>query len=147
MKTFIHNTKIFLDQNDTFFNQSKWEFLKYEMCKRSVIFSKALVRKSKKEHVLLLSKMTKLEKDTDSKEKSDEYDKTKNKLEKTYGNIAEGVKLRSKCSWYQRGEKSIKFFYALEKRNALCGTIKTLLDDYKEITTPSEIRLTLKKIL
>ena len=26
MKTFIHNTKIFLDQNDTFSNQSKWEF-------------------------------------------------------------------------------------------------------------------------
>ena len=26
----------------------------------------------------------------------------------------------------------------------MCGTIKTLLDDYKEITTPSEISLTLK---
>ena len=61
MKTFIHNTKIFLDQNNTFSNQSKWEFLRYEIRKRSIAFSKALAKKSKKEHALLLSKITKLE--------------------------------------------------------------------------------------
>ena len=33
----------------------------------------------------------------------------------------------------------------MEKKNALRGTIKTLLEDGKEITTPSEICLTLKK--
>ena len=115
------------------------------MGKRSVAFSKAFVRKSKKEHSLLLSKITKLEQDINSKEKFDEYDKTKNELEKIYCNIAEVVKNRSKCSWYKYGEKSTKVFYGLEKRNALCVTIKTLLDDYKEITTPSEISLTLKK--
>ena len=42
-------------------------------------------------------------------------------------------------------EKSTKSFYGLEKRNALCRTIKTLLDHGKETTTPSEISLTLKK--
>ena len=82
MKTFIHNTKIFLDQNDKFSNQTKWECLKYEICKRSIAFSKALAKKSKKEHALLLSKITKLEQDIDSEEKFDEYDKIKNKLEK-----------------------------------------------------------------
>ena len=55
------------------------------------------------------------------------------------------MKIHSKCSWYQYGEKSTKFFYGLEKRNALCGSINTFLDDGKEITTPSEISLTLKK--
>ena len=34
MKTPIHSTKIFLDQNDTVSNQSKWEFLKYEIRKK-----------------------------------------------------------------------------------------------------------------
>ena len=34
----------------------------------------------------------------------------------------------------------------LEKRNALRGTIKTLLDDGKETTTPSEISLTTRKL-
>ena len=43
-----------------FSNQSKWELLKYEIRKRSIAFSKALAKKSKKEHALLLSKITKL---------------------------------------------------------------------------------------
>ena len=66
---------------------------------------------------------------------------------KIYDNIAEGVRIRSKCSWYQYVEKSIKYFYGFENRNAcaLCGSIKTLLGDGKEITTPSEVSLTLKK--
>ena len=56
------------------------------------------------------------------------------------------MKIHSKCSWYQYDEKSTNFFYSLEKKNTLPGTIKTLLEDDKEITTPSEISLTLKKI-
>ena len=66
------------------------------------------------------------------------------KLEKIYDKIA-GVKIRSKCSWYQYGEKSTKFFYGLEKKNAICGTIKTLITDGKVMTMPNEINLTLKR--
>ena len=54
-------------------------------------------------------------------------------------NIAEGSKVRNKCSWYQYGEKSKSNFYSLEKRNALRGTIKTLIDDGKKIATPAEM--------
>ena len=145
MKTFIHNTKIFLSQNDILSNESKWEFLKYEKHKRSIAFSKALVKKSEKEHALLLSKITKLEQDIDSEEKIDEYEKTRNELEKIYDNVAEGVKIGSKCSWYRYGGNSTKLFYGLEKKNALRGTIKSFLEDGIEITTPSEISLTLRK--
>ena len=53
------------------------------------------------------------------------------------------MKIRSKCSWYQYGEESTNFFYGLEKKNA---TIKTLINDGKGITTPSEINLTLKNV-
>ena len=145
MKTFIHNTKIFSDLNDTFSNQNKSEFLKYEIRKRSIAFSKSLAKKSKKEHALLLPKSTKLEQDIVSEEKFGEYKKKKNKLEKIYDNIAESVKIRSKCFWYKYGEKSLKFFCGWEKKNALPGTIKTLLEDGKEITAPSEISLILRK--
>ena len=54
------------------------------------------------------------------------------------------MKIRSKCSWYQYGEKSTKLFYGLEKKNVICGTIKTLINDGKEIIMPNEINLTLK---
>ena len=60
-----------------------------------------------------MSEVTKLEQDIDSEEKFGEYEKTKNELEKKYDNIVEGVKIRSKCSWYQYSEKSAKCFYGL----------------------------------
>ena len=89
-------------------------------------------------------KITKLEQGIDSEEKFEEYDKTSGKLEKIYDKIAKGVKIRSKCSWYRYGEKSTKFFYGQEKKNAICETIKTLISDGKQITRPNEINITLK---
>ena len=73
MKNFIRNTKLFLEQNDSFSNQSKWEFLKYEIRKISVSFSKLLAQKSRNRHAELMCKITELEKDIDSDEKFEEY--------------------------------------------------------------------------
>ena len=95
----------------------------------------------------MLSKITKLKQHIDSEEEFYEYGKTSSELEKLYDNIGEGAKIRSKYSWYQCSEKSAKFFYNLEKRNYFRETIKTLLGYGKEITTPSEISLTLKKFI
>ena len=38
------------------------------------------------------------------------YDSMKNELNKIYNHIAEGTRIRSKCDWYEHGEKSAKFF-------------------------------------
>ena len=65
-------------------------------------------------------------------------------LKKIYEKTAEGVNIRSKRSCQQYGEKPTKFFYGLEKKNAICGTIKTLINDGKEIAMPNEINLILK---
>ena len=70
--------------------------------------------------------------------------KTRSELEKIYDKIAESAKIRYKCSWYQYGEKSTKFFYELEKKNTICRTTKTLINDGKQITIPNEINLTSK---
>ena len=128
MQFFVRNTK----QKISFLKQSKWEFLKNEIPKKCVSFSKVLAQKFRKQHADLLCKVTKLEQDIDSEEKFEEYDKTRSQLEKIYDYTAEGVKNCSKCSWYQYGEKSSKFFYGLEKKNAICGTIKTLINDGKK---------------
>ena len=42
------------------------------------------------------------------------------------------MKIFSKCSCYQYGEKSIKLFYALEMKNATCETIKMLINMEKK---------------
>ena len=33
-----------------------------------------------------------------------------------YDHIAEGIRIRSKCEWYEHGEKSTKFFLNLQKK-------------------------------
>ena len=41
--------------------------------------------------------------------------------------MATGVKIRSKCDWYQYGEKSTKYFLNLEKQKAVNGAVKKWL--------------------
>ena len=75
LEIFIDNTKLFLEQNISFSNQSKWEFLKNEIRKKCVFFSKVLAQKSHKQDADFLCKITKLEQDIDNEEKFEEYDK------------------------------------------------------------------------
>ena len=48
-------------------------------------------------------------------------------------------KIRSKCEWYQHGEKPTKFFLNLEKQKAINTTVRHLIDDDKDITDLKEI--------
>ena len=85
-----------------------------EMC----FFFKSFSSKHRKHHADFLCKITKLEQNIDTEEKFEQYDKTKRKLQKIYHKYAEGVKICIKCSCYQYGEKSTKFYMG-QKR---CGT-------------------------
>ena len=57
-----------------------------------------------------------------------------NELDEIYDHIAEGIRIRSKCDWYEHGEKSTKFFLNLEKQRGSQNAIKILFIDDKEIT-------------
>ena len=48
-----------------------------------------------------------------------EYTKCKKDLELIYERTTEVIKIRSKCQWYEEGEKSTKFFLNLEKKDPL----------------------------
>ena len=67
------------------------------------------------------------------------YNLCKLELENIYDKKAEGAKLRSKCEWYQHGEKPTKFFLNLEKQKAINTTVRHLIDDGKDITDLKEI--------
>ena len=62
------------------------------------------------------------------------YERLKNDLELIYDHVAEGVKLRSKCDWYEQGEKSTKLFSNLEKQRGNQSRIRKLTVNEKEIT-------------
>ena len=52
------------------------------------------------------------------------YNAIKNELDVIYDHIIEGIRIRSKCNWYQHGEKSTKLFLNLEEHNFLILTLE-----------------------
>ena len=67
------------------------------------------------------------------------YERLKNDLELIYDHVAEGVRLRSKCDWYEQGEKSTKFFLNLEKQRDNQSRIRKLIVNEKERNNETEI--------
>ena len=62
-----------------------------------------------------------------------------------YDEKSNGVKIRSKCEWYEFGEKSSKFFLNLEKQHALLNQVRTLLCGEKEVTDKHKINQELER--
>ena len=56
------------------------------------------------------TKIKNLEQNITNKDKFNEYKTPKDELENIYDNIAAGVKIRSKCDWYQYCEKFTIYF-------------------------------------
>ena len=60
-------------------------------------------------------------------------------LEEIYDNIAEGIRIRSSCQWYEEGEKSSTLFLNFEKFNGMQSQIRKIIVNDKEITDPNII--------
>ena len=69
----------------------------------------------------------------------EEYHKCKTDLGEIYDNIAEGVKIRSKCQCYKENEKSTKYFLNLEEKHAEKSTIWRLVTDKKDLVKYNDI--------
>ena len=87
--------------------QAKWEFLKYEIRKYTIDYSKTIPKKGNKQRINLALKLKNLESNLNSEENRKVYNHYKNDLETIHDYIADGIKIRSKCEWYEHGEKSI----------------------------------------
>ena len=74
-----------------------------------------------------------------------EHINCKEQLEEIYDDITEGIKVKSKCQWYEEGKNSTKFFLNLEKTKATQGTVKKLEKNNKEIDNPVEINKKLER--
>ena len=68
------------------------------------------------------------------------YHNIKDKIEEIYEKKAEGVRIRSKCLWYEEGEKLSKFFLNLEKRRGIQGQIRKLIVNNQEIKDQNKIQ-------
>ena len=97
--------------------QNKWELIKYEIRKHTMKFSKN-VAKEKRERKSLHENIVKKYKTMGEPHSitGEQYQNSKNELERIYNDLTEGYILRSKCKWYEEGEKSTQFFLGLEKK-------------------------------
>ena len=115
MKTRIVDTLNLLDNENILDQNVRWDFLKYEKRKFTIDFSKALSKNEKQEVSYLEKNLKDLECDLSNTKTRDQYLDCKDKLQNIYAKKANGIRIRSKCSWYESGEKSSKFFLNLEK--------------------------------
>ena len=74
------------------------------------IILKALQKKGNKNKLNLESELKKLEISLDDANNLGKYNSIKNELDAIYDHIAEGIRIRSKCEWYDKGKKSTNFF-------------------------------------
>ena len=119
--------------------QIKWEFLKYQIRKFTIRFSKTRAKEERKQRDELETTLKSLEKNLSTGENQCLYDKCKRDLEEIYDNIAEETRIRSRCQWYEEGEKSSKFFLNLEKFNGTRSQIRKIVVNDQEIVDPNKI--------
>ena len=136
IKKLIRN---FSNENELLLNrQLKWELLKYEVRKFTIKYTKYVAKEKRQLKTKLENQLKKHEGKLD-KDNLNKYDSVKNELDEIYDHIAEGIRIRSKCDWYEQSEKSTKFFLNLEKQRRSQNTIKKLVIDDKEITEQTHI--------
>ena len=95
-------------------------------------------KKKRQQRANLENQLKELEKNLDEDNLS-KYNSIKNELDVIYDHITEGMRIRSKCNWYEHGEKSKHLFFNLEKQRGSQNTIKKLVVDDKEITNQTLI--------
>ena len=99
---------------------------------------KHVAKEKRQQRTNLENRLKKLEGKLDEDNLS-KYNSVKNELDKIYDHIAEGTPIRSKCYWYEHGEKSTRCFLSLEKQRGPQNTIKKLVVDDKEIADQTHI--------
>ena len=66
------------------------------------------------------------------------WEQTKLNLEAEYEYVTQGIIVRSRAEWVEKGEKNSKYFLNLEKANKIKSTIRTVIDENGETVTNSK---------
>ena len=122
-----------LDQDKITDKHLRWEFLKYEIRKFTINFSKKRGKDENKDRNFLEKELKKLEKNLNNLQINEYYLGCKQKLQNICTKKVNGIRIRSKSNWYENEEKSTKFFLNLEKHRATQGCLRTIIQNKKEI--------------
>ena len=110
MKKFILDTLNELFSENILDVQVKWEYLKCNIRKYTIKFSKELAKNTNKIIADLETKLNHFEKHKNYVDNID-YKVCQQQLDEIYEKKAKPVKIRHKYNWYEHGEKSTNFFF------------------------------------
>ena len=127
-----------------------WEYVKYKVREYSIAYSKQKQKAMRSEEEFLEERLKTLDEELDELCNDDEtleVDTLQNERERITSKLrdidkyrTEGLILRSRCRWYEEGEKSNKYFLRLLARNKTKTTMNRLVtEEGKEITDQCEI--------
>ena len=127
----------------------KWEFLKFSIRQFTQSYSKIKAQERRQKRLNLEKKVKILESkisESSDPEVQIQYNNAKNELEDLHDYITDGAILRSKVNWYERGEKSAKYFLNLEKHSKSKTHIRKLIapESGSEITAFAYIQKEIK---
>ena len=88
---------------------------------------KRIAKEKRQQRTNLENQLKILEKCLDKDDNLIKYNAIKNELDAIYDHITEGIRIRSKCEWYEHSQKSTKLFLNLEKQRGAQNTIKNFI--------------------
>ena len=123
MKNQIFESPRIFDQDKITDKHVRWVYLKYETRKFTMTFSE----------------LKKLEKNLTNFQINEYYLEYKRKLQNIYTKKINGRRIKSKCNWYENGEKSTKFYLNLEKYRATQGCLRTIIVNKNKVNDFQQI--------
>ena len=130
----------FCTMNESLYNrQLKWELLKYEVQKIAINYTKQIAKEKRQQQRNLENQLKTLENCLDEDDNLSYHNEIKNELDAIYDHIKEGIRIRSKCDWYEHSKKPAKLFLNLEKQRRPQNTIKNIIVNDKDIINQTHI--------
>ena len=121
-----------------------WDLIKYRIRQFSIKYSKGKARE-KRERVSKIEKMLQTCEEQCSKCPSDEnfeqLENLKIEYDDLYEDLAKGAIIRSKATWYEKGERSNKYFLNLESHNKSKSSVRKIFNgEGVLITDPQKVQ-------
>lgn len=129
--------------------RERWEYLKYKIRQYATQYGKQRAKDRRERENNLEKRLKTLEEECDKLDLgTEEYTRNTEEIGTVKAELQElddykikGLILRSRCQWYEEGEKSTKYFLKLETRNREQKTMNKLRKETGEYTVdPQEIR-------
>ncbi|KAL9967827.1 hypothetical protein ACROYT_G026124 [Oculina patagonica] len=126
-----------------------WDLIKYKIRQLSIKYGKEKARKKRKRITDIEASLKICEENCSrcpSAENREQFEILKLEYDSIYDDLAQGAIVRSKVTWYEKGEKSNKYFLNLKShKKAKSSVRKVLNEDGVLVTDPKKVLYEIEK--